>query len=436
MKPIPIRVQRVPASAAPAAAMRRDVCGAPWRWSWLLAAPHRLGFFAGAVMLSASSLWWLAVLAARVLPALALPWQVSPSLAHALLMNFSFMPLFFIGFLFTAGPKWLGRPEVAAHTLLPGVMASLAGWGVFLMGVHGAAPLAAIGLGAVAWGWTGFSRRFWQLLRASDAADRTHARVVAVACSMGVASMWAAVAGLALEQPGLVYGALALGLWWFLAPVYAAVLHRMIPFFTANAVPVLDAWRPKWLLWSWLVLLAVQVPLSFGVAAGAGAAPVEFAINAAAGALLIWLALRWGLVQSLKIRLLAMLHLGFVWLGLAFVLQAMSIALVWLTGGGFDLGLAPLHAVTMGFLGSTLIAMATRVSCGHGGRTLAADDFVWVLFWCVQLAVVLRLVAAFWLGPSMMLLVTAAALWAGAMLAWSWRYVGWFGRPRADGRPG
>ena len=436
MKPIPINLQRMPATATPAAPVRRDVSGEPWRVSLLLAAPHRLGFFAGAVMLTGSALWWLLVLAGRVVPGLVLPWQVSPSLAHALLMTFSFMPLFFIGFLFTAGPKWLGRPEVAAHTLVPGVLASLAGWGVFLMGVHGAAPLAAIGLGAVAWGWTGFSRRFWQLLRASAVADRTHARVIAVACSIGAASLWAAVAGLALEQPGIVYGALALGLWWFVAPVYAAVLHRMIPFFTASAVPVLDAWRPMWLLWTWIALLAVQVPLSFGVAAGAGAAPVEFAVNAAAGALLIWLAVRWGLVQSLKIRLLAMLHLGFLWLGLAFALQAASIALVWWTGGTFDLGLAPLHAVTLGFLGSTLVAMATRVSSGHGGRALAADNFVWAVFWCVQLAVVLRLVAAFWLAPSMFLLVAAAALWAGAMLAWSWRYVGWYGRPRADGRPG
>ena len=35
----------------------------------------------------------------------------------------------------------------------------------------------------------------------------------------------------------------------------------------------------------------------------------------AAGGVVLWLAVAWGLVQSLKIRLLAMLHIGFVWLG-------------------------------------------------------------------------------------------------------------------------
>ena len=34
-----------------------------------------------------------------------------------------------------------------------------------------------------------------------------------------------------------------LGLWWFVVPVYVVVAHRMLPFFTASALPVLDAWR-------------------------------------------------------------------------------------------------------------------------------------------------------------------------------------------------
>ena len=43
-----------------------------------------------------------------------------------------------------------------------------------------------------------------------------------------------------------------------------------------------------------------------------------------AGGVILWLAVVWGLVQSLKIRLLAMLHLGFLWLGLSFVLAGVS----------------------------------------------------------------------------------------------------------------
>ena len=45
----------------------------------------------------------------------------------------------------------------------------------------------------------------------------------------------------------------------------------------------------------------------------------------------------------------------------------------------------------MGCLGSLMLAMVTRVSCGHGGRALVADRLVWTLFWVLQLATVVRL---------------------------------------------
>ena len=47
-----------------------------------------------------------------------------------------------------------------------------------------------------------------------------------------------------------------------------------------------------------------------------------------AGAALLALALRWGLVGSLRgvhLRLLAMLHGGFVWLGVALLLEGWSV---------------------------------------------------------------------------------------------------------------
>jgi uncharacterized protein involved in response to NO len=416
----------------------------PWRGHWLLAAPHRLGFFAAALVFAASALWWLAVLAARLVPALALPWAVSPGLAHSLLMGFGFMPLFFTGFLFTAGPKWLGHGEVAARTLLPSVMASLAGWCVFLLGVHTAAPLAAFGLAAVAWGWGGFSRRFWHLLQTSRAPDRSHARVIGVACGVGVLALWLAAGAVFAQREDIARVALQLGLWGFVALVFATVAHRMIPFFSASALPLLDAWRPMWLLWVFVATLALQALL--------GAAEVlvwplptalraaQAAIEAPVAALLLWLALRWGLVQSLRHhlrqRLLAMLHIGFLWFGVAIALAAVSHALMATSGGERSLGLAPLHAMTMGFLGSTLIAMATRVSCGHSGRTLVADDFVWRLFWLLEAAVLLRLMAALWPPAAQWVLLLAALAWAVAVVAWALRYGGWYGRPRVDGRPG
>ena len=57
---------------------------------------------------------------------------------------------------------------------------------------------------------------------------------------------------------------------------------------------------------------------------------------------------------------------------LAFLIGGVSQWLAWGLGMG-ALGLGALHALTMGCLASLMLAMVTRVSCGHSGRALVAD---------------------------------------------------------------
>lgn len=89
----------------------------------------------------------------------------------------------------------------------------------------------------------------------------------------------------------------------------------------------------------------------------------------------------------------------------------------------------------MGFLGSILLAMVTRVACGHSSRALVADTTVWSLFWVLQGAVLLRIAGTLPQAGGGWLLA-AALLWGGVVLVWGARLLRWFGRPRADGRPG
>jgi uncharacterized protein involved in response to NO len=192
------------------------------------------------------------------------------------------------------------------------------------------------------------------------------------------------------------------------------------------------AWRPNW-------ALALMLGLAGFEAAGvwlddAWLLP-RAAIEIAGGAALLWLAFAWGLVQSLKIRLLAMLHLGFVWLALALMIAGFAHVMDALSDAPV-LPLAALHALTIGSLGSLMLAMVTRVTCGHSGRPLVADNLVWALFWLLQATSLLRIAAALPLAWSPALLATAAIAWAAVMLIWGMRNASWWGRPRADGRPG
>jgi len=429
-----ISLKPISATAPTATANGGDLSRA-WRWSRLLTAPHRLGFAAGALIMGTSALWWAIALAARA-ASINLTWAVPPAIAHSVLMCFGFMPLFFLGFLFTAAPKWLGQPAVDPVTLVRPITLSVVGWLMYVPSVHIHVWAAAACVALVAVSWCGTTLRFVRLVRSSRAPDRVHAKLVMIACVIGALAMWGVVIGLTFSQFTLIRIWVMVGLWGFAAIVYVSVAHRMIPFFTANVVPMLNTWRPMWLLGVFVSALLLELvftvldlvvwPVPFGLRV----TQVVLEVPMAAG--LLALAVKWGLMQSLRVRLLAMLHVGFVWLGVTMTLQATSHVLMLFTDGGTSLGLAPTHALTMGFMGATLMAMATRVSAGHSGRSLVADDFVWILFWVQQAATVLRLVAAVWVDVAMPLTVVAAALWAASSVIWAVRYGLWYGRPRFD----
>ena len=401
-------------------------------------APHRLSFLMAAVVMGGSALWWWHVMLGRSTGWFVGPAAVPGTFVQALVMSLGFMPLFFGGFLSTAGPKWLQMPEVKAAEILKPVLAVGVGWGLLLVGAEVHHGMAATGVALATAGWAAMTWHFGGLVAQSPAPDRLHARLIVAACRVGVLAMGAAAAGLAWQAYEVVRWAALLGLWWFIVPVYVTVAHRMLPFFTAAALPVLDAWRPHWLLWTLLTLVGLQgawvVVEALGWQSAQAVVAVRAITAALSGALVLALAVRWGLVQSLRIRLLAMLHLGFVWLGVALCLDAATTVLQAL--GHATPALLPLHALTMGFLGSVLVAMVTRVSCGHSGRVLAADDLVWGLFWGLQVATVLRLLATVWAVQAPTLLLAAATVWLVVLGAWGVRYGRWYGRPRVDGRPG
>ncbi|MEZ5741401.1 MAG: NnrS family protein [Burkholderiaceae bacterium] len=89
----------------------------------------------------------------------------------------------------------------------------------------------------------------------------------------------------------------------------------------------------------------------------------------------------------------------------------------------------------MGALGSLLVAMVTRVACGHSGRPLVADTLTWSLFLALQVATCVRLVGA-WPGTSALWVTAAACAWTLVLAVWAGRLIGWFGRLRLDGEPG
>lgn len=380
------------------------------------------------IVLGAAGLWWAAVQLQRsgVLPHAAM--AVPPSLVHAGVMTFGFFPLFFCGFLFTTGPRWLHVRGTGAADLAPAFAAQAAGWLVWLAGSYVQARLAIAGLALACGGLLHVAILFWRLVAASTDGDRVHPIVLGAALTFGCACIAGVGAALWLEAPALARLFVLSGFWGCVAVVFVTAGHRMIPFFTAPPGSLLEA-RGDWAALALLVGVASFEAASVWLRPLAPAwAVVQCGVELAVGVVLLWNALGWVLARDIGNRLLRMLHTGVVWIALGFTLQGTTAAIA-LATGAHVLALAPLHAFAMGGLGSLMLAMVTRVSAGHGGIPVAADHFAWVLFWLLQAATVLRIAATVPHAPAQSLLTLAALLWALLMIAWGLRYGSVYGRP-------
>jgi len=390
----------------------------------LLRAPHRIAFLFGMLLALLLFAAWFAELASRLGSHPILP-AVPAVMAHCFRMLYGIFPLFMTGFIFTAGPRWLGVPAPSRRAYLS-VPALLAG-GLLLW-------LAGLGLGRdwllagqllYSAGFAGLTLTFGQLIRRSQQANRLHAWMVLCGFVLGLAGL---LAGLYWLYSGNASGWLLmrdLALWGFLLPVFLTVCHRMLPFFTVSAMPEIPAWKPDWLLWALLAGSWLHGLLSI-----AGwttlLADLPFCL------LLTYTCQRWQGWRTGKVKLLCMLHLSFAWLPLAFLLFSLAGMLP-----ASALGLAPLHAVTTGFFISMVIAFVSRVSLGHAGQPLQAPAWLWRLYLAVHGMALLRVATdclpAGWAASLYALSACACLL---LLLGWSLRFVRLYLQARSDGQPG
>ncbi|WP_052370599.1 NnrS family protein [Chromobacterium haemolyticum] len=390
----------------------------------LVQAPHRAAFLPGmlfAILLLAA---WSAELVSRLLgvhAALAVP----SSLAHGFLMLFGFFPLFMTGFLFTAGPRWLGveQPGRIVFVGVPALM--VGGLLLWLAGLWRGMAWTLTGHALYTLGFSGLALTFACLLLASPQQDRRHACAVLAALLCGTLALLAGAYWLIFQDGQAWLWMCNLALWGFLLPVFLTVCHRMLPFFSANALPQHQPWRPGW-------LLAAMLAGSLGHGLLDGFGLPSWPLDAALAVLFAYVSWRWRLAAALRVRLLGMLHLAFAWLPIAFGLYALN---GWLASP--RLALAALHAVTVGFFLTMMIAFVSRVTLGHSGQPLQAGPGLWRLYlaahWLALTRVATEMLPGVWSG---WLYGAAAMGWLLTLAAWGRAFMPSYWRRRADGKPG
>lgn len=313
---------------------------------------------------------------------------------HVHEMLFGVLSAIVAGFLTTAVPSWTGRPPLRGWAL-----ASL--WSLWLVGRL--AMLAETFIGPIA-AWI----------------DAAFLVVLAVVIGREVlaAKNWRNL------PVGLLVGLLAGGNIAFHLTAAASARDlgvRLALSATACLLALIGGRITPNFSTNWLRQRgATKLPAAFSrldmaalVATGlAGLAWTVLADHAVAGVLLVTAGVlnlvrvtRWQGLATLDEPLLAILHVGYIWLALGLVLLGVGV----LTP--FAPRAAGIHALSAGAIGVTCLAVMCRASRGHTGRPLSADTPTVTIFAAINLSAVMRVVAAFVPEFQSGLLILAAVFW-------------------------
>jgi uncharacterized protein involved in response to NO len=213
---------------------------------------------------------------------------------------------------------------------------------------------------------------------------------------------------------------------YLVAALIALIGGRIVPAFTQSGLRMAGQRNvvcdtPAW-------LDAVAVPAVLAVVISEALAP--WSVLSGGTALLAGLVLlarmwRWHSLATGRVPLVWILHVGYVWVPVGFLLKA-----------GFDLGgwgdpLAALHALTAGAIATMILAVGSRAALGHSGRPLVPSRWTVLSYVLVTAAAAVRV-----FGWGEAAVMAAGGLWTAGWAVFCVVYWPILTRPRLDGLPG
>ncbi|OAF18891.1 NnrS family protein [Bradyrhizobium neotropicale] len=370
----------------------------PQGWP-LFAHSFRPFFLLAAIQAALSILVWLPMFYGEV----SLTSAFAPRDWHVHEMLYGFLPAVITGFLFTAIPNWTGRLPIQG----PSLGALVAVW---LAGRVAVTLSAELG---------------WAFALLVDAAFL--ALVVAAAAREIIAGgNWRNLpvvmlvlvllsGNVAFHLEAHIEGAADISIRVGISVVVlliALIGGRIIPSFTRN----------------WLVKVNPgRLPVPFGRFDGAVigcsalaliawiVAPLSVVTGvamAAVGTLHLVRLARWAGDRTSRERLLLILHVGYVFVPLGFLLHAAA-------AFGALPASAGIHAWMAGAAGVMTLAVMTRASLGHTGQALTASVATQAIYAAIITAAVARVAAVVWPAHGDVLLHVAACGWIAAFLGFA-----------------
>ena len=368
----------------------------PYSGPAILSYGFRPFFLLGALYSGAIVLIWLPVFFGEI----DIPTALTPRDWHFHEMLYGYLSAVITGFLLTAIPNWTGRLPLQGMPLLVLVLA----WVVGRAAVGFSEP---IGWGAA----TVIDVAFLILVAAAAAREIVvgrnwrNLRVVALVCLLALANI-----GFHLEAHFASSADYSIRLGVSAVVLLLSVIGgRITPSFTHNwlvrenpgRLPVpFDRFDGVVVITSTLALaLWTCIPQSYPSAALLALAAILQAVRL----------LRWAGIRAMREPLVLILHIGYGFVPLGFALAALASA-------GVVPATTAIHAWTVGAFGTMTLAVMTRATLGHTGRSLSASPATQLIYAAVLLAAAARIWAALQPASMEVLLHVAAFAWAAAFL--------------------
>jgi uncharacterized protein involved in response to NO len=386
-----------------------------WRGPALLSFGFRPFFLLGAVWAALAMALWVPMIAGR----LALPTAFDPVSWHAHEFLFGYLSAIIAGFLLTAVPNWTGRLPVTGWPLAGLTALWIAGRAaiVFSAGLSplavAVADLAMVGVLALLLGREIVIGKNWRNLPVVG--------LLLLFCCANALFHWEAASG--------TYAAQGMGLRLGLAAVLmmiAVIGGRIVPSFTRNWLAKQSAGRLPVPPMQGFDLVALGVLLA-GLLAWV-VAPFGFYTGLAltlAGLLHLARMMRWAGYRTVAEPLVAVLHLGYLFVPLGSLAGAAEIfGKGWVGAGSAQ------HLWMAGAIGLMTLAVMTRATLGHTGRALTAGGGTVAIYAALFLAVLARIAAGAWPEMTGVLHSLSGASWIAAFAGFSAIYGPMLLRPR------
>lgn len=377
-------------------------------------------FFLGAGLLAALMIpWWAGAFVFGV--PLGTAWPAA--LWHGHEMLFGFICAAIAGFLLTAVPSWTGARGIAGWPLV--AVSGLWVLGRVLVAVSAIFPLPLVAAVDLLFLPALGSLVLPPLLRARN----RNAPLLAVLAALWTANL-AFYWGLAADDVAFARHALLIGIDIVLLLV-TVIGGRIVPAFTSAALKQCG-------VGAMLRISPFLTPLAVGAMLALIASDLftlesrlAGAVALVAGAIHAVRLAQWGGWRALRMPIVSVLHIAYLWLPLGLALKALALLF------GMALGAFYLHALTIGAAATMILAVITRASLGHTGRPLLVSRSTVCAYALLTAAAAVRVFGPVSLAVSYRaIILIAASLWTAAFALFLAGYAPILLAPRADGKPG